>query len=403
MLAPGGGMNQQVYLISPDGMKLRRITDGGRDNNWLGDFSHDGKLLTLASNRRSADAMDAYTVDADSLTLRLVAQNQGIGNLTDVSRDGHYAILHRVVNRSDSDLDLLDLAQHAQTLLTAHDGPGDFGDGQFSPDGRTIYILGDKDREYSAFARISLDTQGTPGPIQVIAGRDDAAAEEFRIAPDGKTAALVWNVAGRCELAFCDLTTLQVSPGPELPFEIINGLTFSHDGKRLAFTGSGSVEPANIWVLDRQSGQIRQITHSPHAGVSLQTLVTPRLVKFKANDVVDLSGWLYVPRDFAAHGPMVLSFHGGPEGQERPVFNSTYQALLAQGIAVFAPNVRGSSGFGKTFVKLDNGALRVNAVRDIKSCADYVIENGTADPKRIGIMGGSYGGSVTVGGPAGVS
>jgi dipeptidyl aminopeptidase/acylaminoacyl peptidase len=140
------------------------------------------------------------------------------------------------------------------------------------------------------------------------------------------------------------------------------------------------------------------VTHSPHAGVDLGALVRPELVCFRAHDGLELSGWLYRPRAAGGPGPMVLSFHGGPEAQERPAFRSDYQALLAQGIAVFAPNVRGSSGFGKRFANLDNGALRVNAVQDIRAGVDHLMGAGLVDPKRIGIMGGSYGGYMTMAG-----
>jgi dipeptidyl aminopeptidase/acylaminoacyl peptidase len=121
-------------------------------------------------------------------------------------------------------------------------------------------------------------------------------------------------------------------------------------------------------------------------------------VRFPAHDGLELSGWLYRPPGASGPGPLVLSFHGGPESQEQPYLSHNYQALLAQGIAVFAPNVRGSSGFGKTFMNLDNGPLRVNAVRDIQACIDCVVGAGVAAPGRIGIMGGSYGGYMTAAG-----
>src|SRR5690606_23238896 len=142
----------------------------------------------------------------------------------------------------------------------------------------------------------------------------------------------------------------------------------------------------------------RQITRSPHPGVKLETLARPELVTYEAHDGLALSGWLYLPQDFAAPGPLVFSFHGGPEGQERPTFNPTYQALVAQGIAVFAPNVRGSSGFGKRFVNLDNGALRFDAIRDIEATAQHFIDKQIAAPGKLGIMGGSYGGYMTMAG-----
>jgi dipeptidyl aminopeptidase/acylaminoacyl peptidase len=232
----------------------------------------------------------------------------------------------------------------------------------------------------------------------VLAARDDADLEELDISEDGTTAALVWNAHGRSELALVDLGTLVSTTVANLPADILFGLAFSQDGRRLAFTAVGPASPRDVWVLDRTSGTLNQVTHSPHPRVDLAALVRPELVRFPAHDGLELSGWLYRPAGFAPPGPIVLSFHGGPEGQERPFFNSTYQALLGQGIAVLAPNVRGSAGFGKTFVNLDNGALRVNAIKDIASCVDHVSRSGIAEPRRIGIMGGSYGGYMTMAG-----
>ena len=398
VLAPGGGMNQQVYLIRPDGSGLRRLTDGGRDNNWLGRWSHDGCTLLLSSNRRDPSAMDSYLVDVATSELRLIAENRGIGRLSDLSRDGQRAVLYRMQNRSDDNLFLLELARNTEVLLTPHEEPGSFGGGTFAPDGRTVYLSSNAERELAAFCRIALDEEGQPGPIEVLAARDDAELQEFALSNDGATAALLWNVAGRNELAFLDLVTLEASAGPALPAEIAHSPTFSHDGRRLALVVQGATMPWDIWTLDLPSGELRQLTHSPHPGVDLQALVRPELVRFHAHDGLELSGWLYRPRGAPFPGPIVLSFHGGPEAQERPRFSSDYQALLALGIAVFAPNVRGSSGFGKRFVNLDNGAGRFDAIRDIEACVRYVVEAGVADPRRIGIMGGSYGGYMTMAG-----
>jgi dipeptidyl aminopeptidase/acylaminoacyl peptidase len=398
LVAPGGGMNQQVYLVRPDGTGLRRITDGGRDNNWLGPWAHDGWSLSIASNRRRAEGMDVYLVDVPDGALRLVAENNGIGALTEVSRDGRRAILYRMVSRSDCNLYLLDLDSGRETLLTPHEGPGTFDFGRFSPDASTIYLASDLDRELTTFARMELDDGDTPGPIQVIAARDDAQLDGLALTEDGKTAALVWNVAGKSELNVVDLATLSVSSGPELPAEIVSSITFSLDGRRLAISLLGAASPHDIWLLDLDSGELSQVTHSPHAGVDLSGLVRPELVTLPTHDGLVLSAWLYRPRNQDGPGPTVLSFHGGPEGQERPDFSSTYQALLAQGISVLAPNVRGSSGFGKTFVNLDNGALRFDAIQDIAACLDFVVGSGVADPGRIGIMGGSYGGYMTMAG-----
>jgi dipeptidyl aminopeptidase/acylaminoacyl peptidase len=397
-LAPGGGMNEQIYLVRPDGSELQRLTQGGKENNWLGSWTYDGRKLIIASNHRSADAMDAYLFDVESDQLNLVTKNRGIGYFTDVSRDGKYALLYRMVNRSDNNLYIINLEDGEETLLTPHEGPGSFDGGRFSPDGKTIYLSSNKDRELITFCRIIIDENGKPGAIDILVERDDAELQGFDITKDGKTAALLWNIAGLNEIEFLDLTTSEIIPGPELPTEIAEVPIFSQDGNLVAIVLSGSISPMDIHVYDRKQERLWQVTKSPHPGIDLTNMTSPKLVRFPAHDGIELSGWLYQPAKFAAPGPIVLSFHGGPEAQEQPVFKSIYQALLAQGIAVFAPNVRGSAGFGKTFVNLDNGSLRFNALRDIKTCVDYVVSNGVADPKRVGIMGGSYGGYMTMAG-----
>lgn len=396
-VAPGGGLNEQIHLVRSDGRGLRQLTEGGSVNNWLGDWTRDGRYLTLASNRRGV-GMDAYLYDLAAGDLRLVAENTGIGILTDVSRDGRRAVLFRLQSRGSNDLYLLDLERRTEILLTPHEGPGTFSGGRFGPDGDVVYLGSNKDRDKIAFARVRIDGRGRPGPIEVLAAREDAELAGFDLTEDGRTAALVWNADGRSELAFVDLASGRLTQGPTPPAEVIGGLVFSRDGGRLALTLSGAAAPTDLWILDLPSTRFRQITKSPHPGVELSALVRPELVRYTAHDGLPLSGWLYRPADFRAPGPVVLSFHGGPEGQEVPAFRSDYQALLAHGIAVFAPNVRGSAGFGKKFVNMDNGALRVNAVRDIRASAEHVIGTGVADPARIGVMGGSYGGYMVVAG-----
>ncbi len=388
-VAPGGGMNQQVYLVRPDGTGLRRLTDGGRETNWLGGWSDDGALLAFSSNRADPDSMDAYLYEMAMGSASLVAKNPGVGSILDVSPDGNFVVLVRQKSRGDNDLFLVETSGGGEALLTPHEPPAQFGPAFFSPDGRTVYLAGNGGRDRAAFARVKLS--GGARAVEVIASREDAELQEFALTEDGGTAALLWNVAGRSELSFLDLELLDQIPGPDVPAEIGSGLTFSKDGSRLGFTASGASSPSNVWVLEPGKGLI-QVTDSPHPGVDLSSLVEPELVRYPAHDGLELTAWLYRPRGASVPAPMVLSFHGGPEGQERPAFNATYQALLARGIGVLAPNVRGSSGFGKRFVNLDNGALRVNGVKDIESSVTYVVGAGIGDPKRLGVMGGSYGG-----------
>ena len=397
-VAPGGGFNEQIYVVRPDGTGLRRLTDGGKAGNFLGDWSPDGRFIAFSSNVRDPAARDSYLIDVATGQSRMVAQNRGIGSIDAISRDAKYAIINRLVNRGNNNLYLVNLSDSKETLLTAHDGPGEFDGISFSPDGRSIYLVSNKDRDLTALARVRLSQNGEPGPIEVLAARNDGELGSAVMNEQGTSIALVWNIAGRSELNFYDTATGKMVPGPKMPSEIVGGLDFSNDGRRLAMAISGASSPADIWVLDMSSKQFTQLTQSPHAGIDLSKLIRPELVRYKAHDGLELSGWLYRPKGVTGAGPVVLSFHGGPEGQERPGFNSMYQALVSRGIAVFAPNVRGSSGFGKKFVNLDNGALRENGVKDIKASVDYLVSAGVADPKRIGIVGGSYGGYMVMAG-----
>ncbi|HEX8618375.1 MAG TPA: S9 family peptidase, partial [Thermoanaerobaculia bacterium] len=397
-VAPGGGLNEQIYVMRPDGSDLRMLTEGGTTNNQLGVWTPDSKSLVIASNRRTPNAMDIWLLDAATTAKRLVAQNSGVGHVEKVSRDGKYAIVGRLASRGDEDFYRVALDGSGEVYLTPHTPPATFGAADFGATPDVIYLGGNPERDREAFGRIVV-SGGKAGAFEVLAERNDAELAGF-VVNDARThAVLNWNVAGRSELRLFDFATKRQTPiASPSEADIANVSEFARDGKRVAATFSGATSPANVWVLDVGANTRQQVTRSAHPGVDLAELVRPELVQYKAHDGVELSGWLYRPKNAKAPYATVLNFHGGPEGQERPSLNPTYQALVASGIAVFAPNVRGSSGFGKKFVNLDNGALRVNSVRDIKSTADYLIAQNISDPRRLGIMGGSYGGYMVMAG-----
>ena len=397
-VAPGGGLNSQIYVVRANGSGVRRLTEGGKENNWLGGWTRDGRLLTLSSSRRDPAAMDSYLADPTTGALTLVAENPGVGGIAGVSADNRHALIERTKSRGDNDYFLVDVKSRREARLTPHNPPAEFGGGEIAPDGRTVYLTSDDGRDLSAFGRVRIGPSGAPSPIEILAERAGADLDGFVMNDACTKAVLVWNVAGRSEVELYDVESGKRSGGPDLPAELVGGITFSPDGNLLAFASGGSAAPNDIWAHDLRTKKTWRVTSSSHAGVDLASLVRPELVRFQAHDGIELSGWLYLPKEFKKPGPVVLSFHGGPEGQERPAFRSDYQALLSQGIAVFAPNVRGSSGFGKKFVHLDDGALRANGVKDIKACVDHVVAKGIADPKRVGITGGSYGGYMTMAG-----
>jgi len=393
-IAPGGGLNTQIYLVKPDGTGLRRLTDGGKDNNGFDAWSDNGSLVYMDSSRSNPAARDVFSIDVANGEIRLLAKNPGVGGIANASRDGSRALLSRLRSRGSNDLYSLDTKSGKDSILTEHTGPGTFF-GELSPDGKTVYFGTNQDRDLVAFAKMAVNPDGTPGEAKILAERKDAELDDVTLNREGTMAVLSWNVGGRTELSLYDVKTGKQTP-LALPGDIVGGVRFSNDGRQLAISALGATQPSDIWVTSLANPKFRQLTFSPHAGIDLKTLVRPELVTFPAHDGLQLSGWLYRPKQ--PTGAYVLSFHGGPEGQERPSFRSDYQALLSQGIGVFAPNVRGSSGFGKKFVNLDNGELRVNGVRDIKSCADYLVNNKLADPHRLGITGGSYGGYMTMAG-----
>lgn len=396
-VAPGGGMNTQIWLVHPDGSAAKRITAGGKDNNFLDGFSHDGKKLMYASNVRDPKTTDLYLYDVASGAAARVADAQGIGSLLDVSRDGKRALVLRERARGNADLYVVDVGTSAEIHVTPHEGPAWIPSGWLAPDGRAVYFTADLGRDRVALMKVAL-TGKTAGKPEVLAARDDADLEATAVDEAGTVAALGWNVAGRSELELFDLQKRAATKVGGLPAEVMWGLTFSRDGKRLAFTGASPAAPTDAFVYLLAEKRFVSATDSPHEGVDLGKLVRPELVRYAGKDGLPLSGWLYRPAGGKTPGPIVLSFHGGPEGQERPRLNTTYQALLSRGIAVLAPNVRGSSGFGKRFLNLDNGALRRGAIEDIAATLDHAIASGVADPKRVGIHGGSYGGYMVMAG-----
>lgn len=394
-VAPGGGLNTQIYLVPVAGGEPQMITSGGVVNNWLGEWSEDGRFLTFSSNVSGTGGMDCWLYDHESGESRQIAENDGIG-VCQLSPDASRAVIWRMVSRGNTNMYLLDIASGQEHILTPHVGVALANQAEFI-NNDSLLISTNIDREMLALARVDITPDGVPGPIMYVSGRQDAELSDFVVLKDDQLA-LIWNAAGRSELDFLDLEGTRISKAPTLPAEIVGGMVASPDGGAIAMSVSGAATPANVWVLDMDYTSFVQVSDSAHEGVELATLVQPELLNYAAHDGLGLSGWYYQAPGVSGAGPIVLSFHGGPEGQERPRFRSTYQALAARGISVFAPNVRGSAGFGKTFVNLDNGALRFDGVKDIESTVKFVVGAGLADEGRIGIMGGSYGGYMVMAG-----
>jgi dipeptidyl aminopeptidase/acylaminoacyl peptidase len=393
---PGGGLNTQIWIMKADGSEAKRLTPGGKENNGFAGWSRDGTALFVDTNKDNPSARDPALISVASGTWTKLASGKGLNSIADMR--GNRAVIGRLLGRGDNNLYLIDRGTGQETLLTPHSGKAETSWGNLSPDGRTVYVISNVGRDRQAFGTISVGRDGKPGPIRYFAQRADAVAEGAAMSEDGRKAALVWNVGGKSELAWFDPPSGRIRPGPKLPFDLVGAGDFSADGRTLALVGSSADRTTDIYLIETTNGGIRRITESRHDGVDLSTLVRPEMITYKAHDGLTLSGWLYRPKGVTGRMPVVFNYHGGPEGQARPSMSPDAQALVANGIAVFAPNVRGSSGFGKAFMALDDGGKRVDSVRDIKATTDALVAKGIADPKRLGIMGGSYGGYMVMAG-----
>ncbi|WP_326524932.1 S9 family peptidase [Sphingomonas sp.] len=395
-VAPGGGLNTQIWVVKPNGTGAKQLTPGGKDNNQLIGWTPDGARLMVGTNKDNPAAIDAALIEVATGRWQMITAGQGLNQLTAVR--GPRAAMERLVGRGDSNVYVTDLLTGKETLATPHTGKAESYWGELSPDGRMLYLASNVGRDRQAFGTVAIGADGKAGPIRWVSTREDAVADDGRLSDNGRLAALLWNAGGRSEIAWLDTATRKVRGGPKLPVDIVSLGEFSADGRSLLVTGSGADRTTDIYSIDTATNAVTRLTQSRHDGVDLASLVRPELIHYAAPDGVKLSGWLYRPRGVTGPLPLVFSYHGGPEGQARPVMSPDAQALVASGIAVFVPNVRGSSGFGKAFMAMDDGAKRVGSVADIKASTDALVKMGIADPKRLGIVGGSYGGYMVMAG-----
>ena len=394
-VARGGGYNTQVFYAKPDGSDAKRITSGGKEDNFSGSFAPDGRYF-YRSAQRDPQSPDSWIYDPQTGKAAIAIQyDGGFGYISDIQKPANRALVERLVTRGNTNVFLHDLQTHKEILLTPHEGPA-LASGELAPDGSAVYIVHNLGRDCQVVSRIPIDAAGKPGAMTTLAARDDAEVDDFTVSEDGRHAVLTWNAGGRSELELVSLPDGKRTPFARAPGEVVSVSDFSPDGSRVALNVTGAAQPPSAWQYEFASQRYTQIAPVALKGVDLSTLVKPELRKYKAQDGLALSGWLYLPKGFKQPGPVVLSFHGGPEGQERPSFRSDYQAILAQGIAVFAPNIRGSYGFGKAFLALDNHEKRFDANRDVYDSANSLIQSGVGARGRLGIVGGSYGGYVVM-------
>jgi dipeptidyl aminopeptidase/acylaminoacyl peptidase len=396
--AIGGNENTQFFWMSNDGSEIRELTNNPTVRHNFAGFSHDGAKIYYSSNKRDRTFFDVYSMDAASGREELLFQHDGNNDFAAASKDGSKIIISRDGTELslDNNLYLVDVKTKQETLLTPHEGSSEFGVVDFLDD-NTILLDSNDGREFGNLARMDLRTK----KVQFLDDTNwDLGGGE--ISDDGRMFAYTINRDGFSELYIIETKDVGKKSEPvKLPAQgIVGGLDFSKDNSKIAFTFSGAKYNSDIWTYDLQTKQLMQVTKSSRSGIPQKSFVEPGLIKYKTFDGREIPAWFYSSRKFSVDGvdipqKVIISVHGGPEGQERPGFNSLYQYYLSRGYAILATNVRGSTGYGKTFTHLDDVQKREDSVKDLAYSVDWLKANG-ADPKRIAVMGGSYGGYMTM-------
>ncbi|WP_107093695.1 prolyl oligopeptidase family serine peptidase [Streptomyces sp. XY332] len=428
--APGGGEHTRVLVVRPDGTG-RQVLAGAEPGSaaHLGCWTRDGTALAVtvaqpapvletalpAASGASPVAdlapahsggLAAYLVDPDGAAGPLLLfSEEGAASLRvcDMSADGRFVLVRRGP-RGRREALVLDTAS-GRTTFALHVADGDPWIGRFSSDARTLWLRSDAEREFAALLRVRLDEEGGSQGVSVAAAREESALDLLSVPDHGRWALLAWNAHGATELESVGLvlgrTDGDIGPRhhPVLPHEVVTRISPVERGGLFAAL-SGSRRRPGIWELDEALVPVRTSwsARDEDAVPPGRPPTRPVPLRCGARDGLVLGGWYYrAPgQDPGRLAPCVIHLHGGPEEQERPVFNPLYHELLGRGLDVFAPDVRGSSGWGRSFVDADLGSGRFAAIEDVADCAAHVVSLGYADPLRLGVMGRSYGGYLTM-------
>lgn len=452
--ARGGDENTQFLVMGPDGGNVRELTADPKVRHNFGDISADGSKIYYASNKRNRNFFDIYSMTIADGKEELIFQQDGNNNFAAVNAAGTAFVISRdgIDLSLDNNLYLVDAKTKQEVLITPHTGSSQFGSVHFMPDGKSLVMASNDKREFMALVntrpRATVNAPWATGIVDAPAWDVNA----IEMLHDGKMLAYTINKEGFTELYLRGIemggrpasnTVGLKATAVRLPARgIAGGLTFSRDGSKLAFSFSSSTYNSDVWVYDVATKIVSQVTTSDRAGLDRENFVEPQLIKYKTFDGREIPAWYYKPTEAMlsynaairnqhlpgrsvtgplgrinstadmreaeklarinnparkSNGlPVIISVHGGPEAQERPGFNPLYQYYVSRGFAVLAPNVRGSTGYGKTFTHLDDVRKREDSVKDLAAAAQWLKTAGGADPTKIAVMGGSYGGYMTL-------
>jgi len=393
----GGNERAQLYRLDADG-QVHELTGMPDAKHRWGGWSPDGERFAFASNRRDEAVFDIYVQDREATgdDAKLVWKGDGWLSVGGFSPDGERLLVSEAHSSFDQDIYVLDIDAEELTHLTPHEGKVRYTSASWGPEGEGIYLVTDAESDTLELARLSLD-----GDLDIVRSDDQWNIDGIALDEDSGRLAYSRNVDGYNELTVGELigpTTIETFPTPDLPGGLAGGVSWGPDAERFAVSVTGRTVNTNVFVVEAETGESEQWTAASTAGIPRETFVEPEVVRFASFDGREIPALFSLPAA-AADGasvdgdtPVIVDIHGGPESQRRPSFSGLTQYFLSRGYAVFEPNVRGSTGYGKAYTHLDDVEKRLDSVKDLRAGVDWLHDHPAVDPDRIVAMGGSYGG-----------
>jgi len=391
----GGDEFTQAYLFDRATGLAKAFSEPGTQNGGIR-FTKDGKLAAWTVTRNGTAVRDIVIANPEQPdSRRLVYRAEGGFGIADLSDDGKTILLGQGISVNYSKRWTLDVATGTLTPITpdlkvAYDG------GTFSADGKSIYILTDEGSEFSYLVQLDLAT-GARTRVSAAMSWD---VEGFDLSPDGKTLAYSVNENGLSKLYLQSTAKGAKAELVDLPVGTVGGVDWDPASKRLGMTLSTAKAPGDAYTYEVATKKLTRWTMSEIGGLNPASFVEPSFFSYPTFDKVDgksrtIPAFIYKPKNASAsnQAPVIINIHGGPEGQSRPGFSSTVQYWVNElGAAVIFPNVRGSTGYGKTYVDLDNGFKREDSVKDIGALLDWIATQPDLNQRKVVVYGGSYGG-----------
>jgi dipeptidyl aminopeptidase/acylaminoacyl peptidase len=393
----GGNEFGQIYRYDLASGAVTLLTDGGRSQNGGRRWNTRGDRIAYSSTRRNGADRDIYIMDPlNPSSGRLLLEVKGGGwGVSDWSPDDRQLLVGEYLSVNQSRFYLVDASSGNRSLLFPDERDTvAYGSARFSRDGRGVYLTTDAGSEFQRLAYVDLGTRRIT-PLTMSINWD---VEDFELSPDGRTIAFATNEAGVSRLYLMDTRTRRIRPVSNIPAGNIGSASWHPRLSELAFTVSSARSPSDVYSLNPRTGSVTRWTESELGGLIASELAEPSLIRWRSFDGREITGFYYrPPARFTGKRPVIINIHGGPEGQYRPGFLGRGNYYLNElGVAVIYPNVRGSTGYGKEFVKLDNGMRREDSVRDIGALLDWIGQQPELDASRVMVTGGSYGGYMTL-------